>query len=135
MLRGEGATTKYGDIFISSKGSATDQQMALLHEKVHSFLTPKLQILREMRASLRINSYSQSYLLRYLEEALAETVAHVGVKGFSNIFEAITFPLKYDYVTITAMKAEVVGIFVGPITVSGVTYKVYIVSQPPIEQY
>jgi len=94
---GTGVTTAWGDIEVSSWGSATDKALVLLHEKVHQFFVPKLDILRSYRAGTRMKSYVGSSLYRYIEEALAETIAQVGVNGFRHFFEGVRFPLRYRY--------------------------------------
>lgn len=90
----------WGDILISSRGSMVDRRLALIHEKVHRLLTPKFFLLRNFRVSNRASSYSRSPLSVYIEEALAETVAQVGVNGFRSVFEGITFPVKNGYVSL-----------------------------------
>jgi hypothetical protein len=97
MAAGEGVTSYWGDIEVSSLGSATDQALVLLHERVHQFLAPKFYFMREYRASNRAASYTRSSLYRYIEEALCETVAQVGVKGFSEFFTGVKFPVKSGY--------------------------------------
>lgn len=94
---GNGWTSFWGDITVSTAGSATDRALVLIHEKVHQFLAPKLYILRSYRVQNRANSYVRSSLWRYLEEALAETVAQVGVNGFSQFFKGIRFPVENGY--------------------------------------
>ena len=54
-----------------------------VHEKVHSFLSPKPQGLREMRVVLSADGCVRPYILRYLEEALAEPVAQVDRAGLA----------------------------------------------------
>lgn len=98
---GQGGTSFWGDIIVSSKGSATDRALVLLHEKVHQFLTPKLYVLREYRASTRAGSYVRSSLYRYIEEALTETIAQVGVLGMRNFFTGVRFPVKTGYMYLT----------------------------------
>jgi hypothetical protein len=66
--------------------------------KVHQFLTPKLYIFRAYRVSNRASSYLRSSLWRYLEEALAETVAQVGVNGFRQLVAGIRFPVQNGYI-------------------------------------
>jgi hypothetical protein len=98
---GNGATSFYGDIVVSSRGSATDRAVVLLHEKVHQFLMPKLYVLRDYRVSNRASSYMRSSLWRYIEEALAETIAQVGVNGFNQLFTGLRFPLQSGYMFLT----------------------------------
>ena len=83
---GSGATSIWGDIWYSTRGALADQQLARIHEQVHSFLTPKLQVLRGFRVRLGVNAYEKSYLLKFLEEAIAETVAQVAVNGPGSVW-------------------------------------------------
>ena len=101
MPAGNGSTSFWGNITVSTRGSATDRAVVLLHEKVHQFLMPKLYVLREYRASTRASSYMRSSLWRYVEEALAETVAQVGVNGMRNFFVGLRFPVKSGYMYLT----------------------------------
>jgi len=94
---GDGATSFWGDIVVSTRGSATDRQLVLLHEKVHQFLAPKLYFLREYRTHSRAASYVRSSLYRYIDEALAETIARVGVNGFREFFVGVRFPVRQGY--------------------------------------
>ncbi len=124
---GEGVTFRSGDSFYSTLGAEDIVAAARIHEKVHQFLTPKLQILREFRVVLKSNSYSKSYVLRYLEEALAQTVAEISVYGIGKqqILNGISFPVKNGYVTVTKMSIKATGVLLGPINVGGTIYKVY----------
>ena len=79
-------------------GTQTDRALVLLHEKVHQFFVAKLYLLREFRVANRAGSYVRSSLYRYFEEMLAETIARVGVNGFSQAFVGIRFPIKNGYV-------------------------------------
>jgi hypothetical protein len=94
---GEGFTSEWGDIVVSSHGTATDRAVVLLHEKVHQFLAPKFYFMREYRAGNNAASYIRSSLYRYIEEAVAETVAQVGVNGFREFFTGVRFPVKNGY--------------------------------------
>lgn len=134
LPRGEGYTTAFGDIFYSSRGTPELQRIVRLHERVHQLLTPKLQFLREVRVVLSQNGYFKSYILRYLEEALAETVAQVGVNGFRHAVEGITFPVKNGYVTLAGMRTEAAGMLLGPVNVGGMVYRVYLSTFPPSER-
>jgi len=95
---GFGFTDWWGDIFMSTEGSATDRALVLLHEKVHQFFVPKLRLFREYRVGNRAASYVRSSLYRYFEEMLAETIAQVGVNGFKQVFVGVRFPVKNGYV-------------------------------------
>lgn len=131
---GEGGTSVgTGDIEYSLKGTETDRRMVIAHEKVHQFLTPKLQIFRQIRTFMRVQGYNRSYILRYLEEAIAETNAQLRVRGISkaNLIEGLKFPIGDDYdVTVGKMKTEMKQIFLGPITVGGMTYQVWASRRP-----
>ena len=98
---GEGGTSPWGDIKISVHGSNTDRALVLFHEKVHQFLAPKLYFLRTFRVENMTASYFRSSLWRYMEEALAETVAQVGVHGMRKFFVGVKFPVKNGYVFFT----------------------------------
>jgi len=62
LRAGEGQTTLWGDIAVSTKGSASERAVTLLHERVHQFLAPKLYLLREYRINNRASSYVRSSL-------------------------------------------------------------------------
>jgi hypothetical protein len=91
---GEGWTNSWGDIVLSSRGSARTRQLVLFPERIHQILTPTLYPLRNNRDA----SYRHSSLSRYLEEALAETAAQVRVFGMSELFVGVRFPIRAQYV-------------------------------------
>jgi hypothetical protein len=139
---GYGTTSFYGDIKISTRGTATDRALVRLHEKVHQFLAPKLNVLREYRANTRAMSYVRSSLYRYVEEALAETVAQVGVNGFRQFFTGIRFPVGNGYMYLTrpgGFDPDLAGMGVVPEAaaliytgvVSGIAVELRFVAQPP----
>ena len=98
---GHGSTSFWGNIKVSTQGSATDRALVLLHERVHQSLAPRLYVLRNFRVNNRARSYFGSSLWRYIEEALAETVAQVGVIGMRRFFVGIRFPVSNGYVFLT----------------------------------
>jgi hypothetical protein len=140
---GEGFTTFWGDIRVSTLGSATDRALVLLHEKVHQFLAPKFYILREYRANARGMSYVRSSLWRYIEEALAETIAQVGVNGFRQFFTGIRFPVGNGYMYLTRpggrLNPELAGMGLVPEAaaliytgvVGGIAVELRFMAQPP----
>lgn len=134
LPQGEGYTTAFGDVYYSSRGTAELQRLVRVHERVHQLLTPKLQFLREVRVVISQNGYFKSYILRYLEEALAETVAQVGVRGLRNAVEGITFPVKNGYVTLAGMRTEAAGVLLGPVNVGGMVYRAFFSTFPPAER-
>ena len=119
---GEGFTTAYGEVTVSSKGSAGDQALVRYHELVHSFLSPKMAPLRQFRARLATSAYLRSALLKYLEEALAETYAQLRVNGISELPTGIRFPVKNGYVTLSQLYVE--GAAIGTIVVGTMSFTV-----------
>jgi hypothetical protein len=126
---GEGGTTPYGDVTYSSQGSQADQDLVRLHESVHQFLSPRLRLFQELRADLSATMYSKSILLRYLEEAAAETYAQLKVNGMSNLMDGLSFPVNSPHYMITwvALGRSVRGLALGTIVVAGTIYTVYLV--------
>lgn len=98
--KGTGVTWPWGDIVISRLGTRSDRRLAALHESVHRMLTPKVNMLRTFRVSGRFTSYTRSPLSLYLEEAMAEVVAQVGVNGIRGAFSGMSFPVSNGYVTL-----------------------------------
>jgi len=135
-----GVTSWWGDISISLRAAGREARKTELHERIHSFLTPKLYALRAFRVQFRANSYAKSELLRYLEEALSETFAQACVDGASGIIRGITFPVRLGYVRLSSMApgkpsmaAELRGILLGPVIVGGMIYNAsYSLQRPPI---
>jgi hypothetical protein len=121
----QGVTNIFGDITIESRLSQTGRAFVLLHEKVHAILTPKFYGLRNVRVTLRMEGYNRSYLLRYFEEAIAESNALLRTKGLGSVLESISFPVKNGYVTVAKMGQEVYGILLGPVNVGGTFYRVF----------
>jgi hypothetical protein len=139
---GYGVTSFYGDIRISTRGTATDRALVRLHEKVHQFLAPKLYVLRDYRANTRAMSYVRSSLYRYIEEALAETIAQVGVNGFRQFFAGVRFPVGNGYMYLTrpgGFDPDLAGVGLVPEAaaliytgvVAGIAVELRFVAQPP----
>lgn len=61
------------------------------HEGVHQFLSPRSGPLRGLRADVGMAGYNRSHLIRYLEEAAAETV------GTGSLRAGLRFPLQGGY--------------------------------------
>ncbi len=132
-LAGQGRTNAGGDIVVgrdhygNARKAAELVRVTVNHEKVHQFLTPNLQIFREIRVYLKQSGYQKSYILRYLEEALAETYAQCRVYGLGKefILKGLKFPLGGHYeITVARLGAELRGIVLGPIIAGGMTYMV-----------
>lgn len=131
---GRGSTNQVGDTLIGrghygQVGELVKEvEVTAYHEAVHRFLTPRLQIFREFRVFLKQSGYRRSYILRYLEEALAETYGQLRAYGFGKeqLIKGLKFPLGTKYeVTIAQLGAEVRGILMGPITVAGMVFNVF----------
>lgn len=136
MEAGVGGTSKFGDITYSSLGTAQDVALARNHERFHSFLSPKtLNNLREFRADVAELGYKKSQLLRYTEEALAETYAQIKVRGLSleSLKTGFSFPFKNGYVRLEPWTHKDLGPqrslraegAIGFVVYAGITYAVY----------
>ncbi|HET6280671.1 MAG TPA: hypothetical protein VFH73_06895 [Polyangia bacterium] len=119
-----GTTDQFGNITVEIRQSAAMIRQTLLHERVHAFLTPRLYFMRRIRIKVAMEGYNRSYLLRYLEEALAETYALVRTEGMGSVVEGLKFPVQNGYVTVVSMTREATGILIGTIVVGGTTYRV-----------
>lgn len=120
---GAGRTDKYGNITISPHGTPQDRALALRHESVHAFLSPRaMNGLREFRADVGMAAYKNSQLCRYLEEALAETYAQAPVNGVRAIPAGLAFPVRDGYVTLDRVVKEGA---IGTVVYAGVLYCVY----------
>jgi len=126
---GEGLTTWWGQIFYSVQGTLAEQQLVLLHEVVHKFFTPRLGFLRNFRVQLKAAGYTRSVLLKYLEEAMAETYAQLRINGIKGALTGIRFPVANNYVSISELAAE--GQAIGTIVVGVQQFFVSIVLGPP----
>jgi hypothetical protein len=132
---GEGYTTPFGDITYSTQGSATEIALVRNHEMVHSFLSPKLSVLRGFRAELGMAAYERSSLMKYLEEALAETYAQVRVRGLRGLPTGIRFPIQHGYVTLSSvLKEAAIGTAIGAVAVGGEIYVVTVVTDDDAAQ-
>lgn len=128
---GEGATNAFGDVTYSTAGTATEVQLVRVHELVHSFLSPRLGILRTFRARLAMSAYMRSAILRYLEEALAESVAQLAAYGVVGLIRGIRFPIANGYITLQQLVSE--GAEIGTIVVGTQRFSVQVViTSPPM---
>ncbi len=127
---GQGVTSAFGDVRYSTAGTATEQQLARLHELVHSFLSPRLALFRTFRARLAVSAYARSAILRYLEEALAESFAQIRVNGLAHLLTGIRFPISNGYLTLQQLACE--GAALGKITFGTERFSVqFVVGAPP----
>jgi hypothetical protein len=125
-----GSTSAYGDIKISTNISLEEQRLTLYHELIHSIFSPRVAPLRQLRARLSMSAYNRSAIMKYIEEALAETYAQLKVKGFSweNAQTGITFPVAEGYVTVSQLAVE--GQAIGTIAVGSALFTVYVLNIP-----
>ena len=119
-----GATDEWGLIAISRNQSLIGQRLTLYHEWVHSILVPRFGPFLKLRAQLNLSRYQRSALLRYLEEAMAETYAQLRVRGLQNVLVGVRFPLEGGYVTISQLVDE--GVAIGNIILGGMQFTVYL---------
>jgi len=131
MPAGEGATTAFGDVSYSTAGTATQQQLARVHELVHSFLSPRLGVLRTFRARLAMSAYMRSAILRYLEEALAESVSQLAAFGVVGLLRGLRFPVANGYMTIQQLVSE--GAAIGAILVGTQVFSVQFIPSAPAQ--
>jgi len=133
----QGATNIAGDIrvernyypsIMSAAQAKEEMLVTLYHEQVHQFIAPKFYLFRELRAFMRQSGYLRSYLLRYLEEALAETIGQMRARGMSTeyLIQGLKFPIvKTAYqITYSLLRSEAGGILLGPVVVGGIVYTV-----------
>lgn len=126
---GQGSTSPFGEVRLSAAGSTTEQALVRAHELVHRFLTPRFGILRTFRVRLRMSGYLRSMLLKYLEEAIAETVAQLRVNGFRGFLEGITFPVANGYMKINTLMSE--GAAIGTISAGTQFFTVQFIPSGP----
>jgi hypothetical protein len=127
-----GTSDFYGNISVVRTQTLTEQQLTLYHELVHSVLSPRFRVFRQFRADLKASGYWRSAILRYLEEALAESYAQLQIRGLSHAFRALTFPIgeaPYGYVTVSELASE--GAALGSIAVGGYAFRVHLAERPP----
>ncbi len=117
LAAGSGKTNLWGDVEYSTAGTQADVDLVRHHEMVHSFLSPKLQALRMFRARMGVKGYANSDLLKYIEEALAESYAQLRVNGIKGLPTGIRFPIVERYVTLRAVATEA-AIVAGAMTVT-----------------
>jgi hypothetical protein len=96
-----GYTTPSGDIYLQPGLSWGEQQATLLHESVHSFLSvPDSAPLAGLRQGVLTFGYKNSQLLRFTEEAAAETYSS------GSLLKGISFPFTNGYVTPSGVLTE-----------------------------
>jgi hypothetical protein len=123
-----GETDWWGNIAVIRSQSFAEQRATLYHEWVHRILSPRVGPLRQLRARLRASGYWRSALLRYLEEAMAESYGQLRAYGFGSVLKGISFPISGGYVTLSELGAE--GVAIGNILVGGTVFQVVVSDGP-----
>jgi hypothetical protein len=119
-----GETDWWGNIAGTRNQTLTEQRLTLYHEWVHRVLSPRISPMRQLGAQLRASGYWRSALLRYMEEAMAESYAQLRVHGLEKILVGIRFPIDGGYLTVFQVATE--GVAIGNITISGALFTVRI---------
>jgi hypothetical protein len=120
-----GETDWWGNIAVIRNQSLAEQRVTLYHEWVHRVLSPRFGPLRQLRAQLRASGYWRSALLRYLEEAMAESYAQLRAYGLGDMLTGLSFPITGGYVTVSQLLTE--GAAIGNILVGGAVFHVVVV--------
>jgi len=117
-----GATDALGNITIQNGLTGKVFQETLDHEFVHRVLSPADGLFAETRAQLRMAGYQNSELLRFTEEAIAETYAT------GSLSKGIRHPLENGYgITIGGLAAESTAL--GGITADGAQFGVALTTE------
>jgi hypothetical protein len=96
-----GSTDPVGNIIIQNGLKGKDFQRVLDHESVHRFFSPAKNIFQKIRAQIGASGYNNSQLLRFSEEAIAETYASGSLK------EGVLHPLVNGYgITVKGLATE-----------------------------
>ncbi len=106
--------------------AARDMRKAAHHEVVHLWLNRAFSAFGRPALYGKVGAYKRSYLLRYLEEAVAEGRSQARVPCRDEEVVAYKFPFDPKYeVTILQMGREASGILLGPVVVGGATWHAY----------
>ncbi len=106
--------------------AARDMRKAAHHEVVHLWLNRAFSAFGRPALYLKTGAYKRSYLLRYLEEAVAEGRAQRIMGRQNGEIVAYKFPFDPKYhVTIQQMGTEASGILLGPVVVGGAIWQAY----------
>jgi len=119
-----GETDWWGNIAVTRNQSIAEQRATLYHEWVHRVLSPQFGPLRQLRAQLRASGYWRSALLRYLEEAMAESYGQLRAYGLGDMLTGLSFPITGGYVTVSQLVIE--GVAIGNILVGGAVFQVVV---------
>ena len=97
-------------VMLFTHGSPLVRMQVLYHEQVHAFFTPR-GLFQGIRVNISMWAYSHSHLLRYAEEAIAETTAQVKTGGSIQI--GLLFPILNGYVSPLRIALEAGGVIGG----------------------
>jgi len=87
-----GETLPNGQVFLRPGLSRAEQLSTLRHESVHAFFSPRGNgAVARFRQNLGQSGYDNSQLLRFTEEAIAETV------GSGSLRQGLLHPLRNGY--------------------------------------
>jgi hypothetical protein len=117
---GLGGADALGNITIKAGLVGKDLLETLLHEGVHQFFSPR-GFLVNVRAKIGMWGYRNSHLIKYMEEAMAETV------GTGSLRAGLAFPVTHGYVTTPRVVVEAL-VYLG--IVGGGAYATYSAVQP-----
>jgi hypothetical protein len=92
-----GVTNRFGDVQINARLSDEAAQSTLDHEHVHRFFSPTFLPAQKLRADIGLLGYSESHLLRRIEEGLAESWARLRAEGLTGLSRGWSFPYRNDY--------------------------------------
>lgn len=110
----------------SLSASVRGVRQAAHHEVVHLWLNRTFSMFGRPTLYTRLGAYKRSFMLRYLEEAVAEARSQRHVPRRANEPEWYRFPFNPTYeVTLRQIGQEATGIFLGPVVVGGSTYHAY----------
>lgn len=106
--------------------AARDMRKAAHHEVVHLWLNRAFSAFGRPALYLKTGAYKRSYMLRYLEEAIAEARSQAKVPRREGEVVAYRFPFDPKYhVTIQQIGAEANGTLLGPVIVGGAVWQAY----------
>jgi hypothetical protein len=74
---------------------------------------------------MRASGYWRSALLRYVEEAMAESYGKLRAYGFGAMLKGSSFPIKGGYVTVSQLVTE--GVAIGNVLAGGAAFHVVVV--------
>lgn len=92
-----GVTNRFGDIQIREGLSEAVQKSTTDHEMVHRFFSPSFKLFQKFRADVGLLGYSESHLLRRMEEGMAESWSKFRSEGWTGIKKGWQFPYDNPY--------------------------------------